>query len=120
MSFFKLCTLTGYTLLRYNEVIKLENGLIRSFADKSIEKFFISGKVSPRHGWLHVGKVVKRKLDMLDYASSLIDLRSPPNNCLEKLIHNLEGFYSIRVNDQWRIIFRWDTEPFDVDVVDYH
>lgn len=57
---------------------------------------------------------------MIDYARDLIDLRSPPSNCFEKLKGDLEGFYSIRVNDQWRIIFKWDVQPFDVNVVDYH
>lgn len=94
--------------------------MISSFADKEIEKFFLYGKISHRKGWFQVGKIVKRKLDMIDYARDLIDLRSPPSNCFEKLKGDLEGFYSIRVNDQWRIIFKWDVQPFDVNVVDYH
>lgn len=57
---------------------------------------------------------------MLDYAKELIDLQSPPSNRLEKLKGNLEGFYSIRINDQWRVIFKWDSQPYEVSVVDYH
>ena len=58
---------------------------------------------------------------MIDYAHVLDDLRSPPGNRLEALKGNLRGMHSIRVNDQWRIIFRWtEAGPADVDVVDYH
>jgi proteic killer suppression protein len=58
---------------------------------------------------------------MLDYAVELRDLRSPPGNRLEALKGDFAGFYSIRVNDQWRVIFRWsDLGPEDVDVIDYH
>ena len=58
---------------------------------------------------------------MLDYAQQLDDLRSPPGNRLEALKGNLAGFHSIRINDQWRVIFRWtDAGPTEVDVVDYH
>jgi len=58
---------------------------------------------------------------MLDYAHQLDDLRSPPGNRLEALKGDLAGFHSIRINDQWRVIFRWtDVGPTEVDVVDYH
>lgn len=58
---------------------------------------------------------------MLDYAVELRDLRSPPGNRLEALKGDFAGFYSIRVNDQWRVIFRWsDLGPEEVDVIDYH
>lgn len=81
--------------------------MIRSFADKDVEMFFLYGKKNHRKGWCQVGKIVKRKLDMLDYAKEIFDLRSPPGNSLEKLKDDLEGFYSIRVNDQWRVIFKY-------------
>ena len=62
-----------------------------------------------------------RKLDMIRYADQLVDLLSPPANRLEALRGSLEGLYSIRVNDQWRIVFRWTPSgATDVDVVDYH
>jgi toxin HigB-1 len=62
-----------------------------------------------------------RKLDILNAAHQLIDLRSPPGNRLEALKGDLNGFHSIRVNDQWRIIFRWvEGGAADVSLVDYH
>ncbi len=58
---------------------------------------------------------------MLDYAYDLKDLRSPPGNKLEALKGNLVGYHSIRINDQWRVVFRWtDNGPTDVDILDYH
>jgi proteic killer suppression protein len=64
---------------------------------------------------------VLRKLDMLNGAASLRDLRSPPGDRLEALVGPLRGFHSIRVNDQWRVIFRWsDAHAHEVRVVDYH
>ncbi len=62
-----------------------------------------------------------RYLDMLDYAGQLRDLASPPGNRLEALKGDMAGFHSIRVNDQWRVVFRWEgSGPCDVDIVDYH
>ena len=94
---------------------------IQGFADPKIADFFITGISSPKVGWSRVASVAKRKLDMLDYASQLMDLRSPPGNRLEALKHDLAGFHCIRINDQWRVIFRWtDSGPTEVDIVDYH
>jgi proteic killer suppression protein len=62
-----------------------------------------------------------RKLLLLDGAETLTDLRSPPGNRLEKLRGNRSGQHSIRINDQWRICFRWgDGDAHDVEIVDYH
>lgn len=61
-----------------------------------------------------------RKLDVINAAHRLDDLRSPPGNRLEPLKGDLKGFHSIRVNDQWRIIFRWEDGANDVSLVDYH
>ena len=62
-----------------------------------------------------------RKLDVLNGAAELRDLRSPPGNRLEALRGDLAGLHSIRVNDQWRIVFRWvDSDAHDVRIVDYH
>ena len=62
-----------------------------------------------------------RKLLILDAATSLEDLRIPPGNRLEKLSGGRSGQYSIRVNDQWRVCFRWDAgDAFDIEIVDYH
>jgi len=60
------------------------------------------------------------KLDVLNAAYRLDDLQSPPGNRLEALRGNLEGFFSIRVNNQWRIIFHWEDGAYDVSLTDYH
>jgi proteic killer suppression protein len=94
---------------------------IRSFADAGLKAFFEQGHAGARFGWSRVARIVTRKLDMLDYAVGLRDLASPPGNRLEALKGSRTGFHSIRVNDQWRIVFRWsETGPEEVDVVDYH
>ena len=62
-----------------------------------------------------------RKLDMLNAATTLGDLRSPPGNRLEALLGDLAGWHSVRINDQWRILFHWQgTDALDVQIVDYH
>ena len=62
-----------------------------------------------------------KKLDMLNGASALIDLRSPPGNYLESLKGKLKGFYSIRINARWRLVFRWEGgDACDVSITDYH
>jgi len=94
---------------------------IQGFSSRSVERFFVEGVVPKRAGWAGVSKVAGRKLDMLDYAHQLMDLKSPPGNRLEALKGDLSGFHSIRINDQWRVIFRWtDSGPTDVDIRDYH
>lgn len=94
---------------------------IQGFARKAVEDFFLAGRIPRREGWSAAAAVVKRKLDMLDYAGALNDLLSPPGNRLEPLRGNLKGLHSIRVNDQWRIVFRWTPHgPDEVDVLDYH
>jgi len=65
--------------------------------------------------------VALRKLRMLHRSVTLNDLRSPPANHLEKLRGDLAGLYSIRINDQWRILFAWKRgDAYDVEIVDYH
>jgi proteic killer suppression protein len=94
---------------------------IQSFSDEVTEDFFISGKIKKGAGWILVSRAAKRRLDMLHYADRLDDLRAPPGNRLEMLKGNLKGYYSIRINNQWRIIFRWsETEPSEVCISDYH
>lgn len=94
---------------------------IKSFGDPHTKLFFETGKIKKLIGWRHVKKIALRKLDLLDYATSLEDLKSPPGNRLESLKSNLKGYYSIRINDQWRIIFRWMKDgPEDVSIIDYH
>ena len=66
-------------------------------------------------------KVAERKLQMVDAVVALLDLRSPPGNRLEKLGHDRAGQHSIRINDQWRVCFRWhEGDAYDVEIVDYH
>jgi len=66
-------------------------------------------------------KVAHRKLTQIHNASSLNDLRAPPGNRLEALTGDRKGQYSIRINDQWRVCFRWkDGDAYDVEIVDYH
>jgi proteic killer suppression protein len=94
---------------------------VQGFASKALERFFSDGAIPKRAGWSAVARVVARKLDILDYAERLGDLASPPGNRLEALKGNMIGYHSIRINDQWRVVFRWtDAGPIDVDVVDYH
>ena len=93
---------------------------IRCFRDRELEEFFWSGKRIKNCPWHQLAQVAKRKLDMLHFAKELYDLKSPPSNHLETLKGNLKGYYSIRINDQWRVIFRWDSQPYDVAIVDYH
>jgi len=94
---------------------------IQSFSDKETEEFFISGKISKGIGWAPISNITKRKLDMLHYAAKLEDLKAPPGNRLETLKGDLEGFYSICINERWRIIFRWkESGPSNVRILDYH
>jgi len=94
---------------------------IRSFADPDVERFFREGRPARGVGWANRAKIVARKLDMVDYANVRSDLASPPGNGLEALRGDLRGLHSIRVNDQWRIVFRWTPSgPAEVDVRDCH
>ena len=96
--------------------------MIVSFGDRATEDFYHGRKSK------HVRKlptdiraVALRKLDMLNAARSLQDLMSPPGNRLEALRGDLKGRHSIRVNDQWRVVFRWVSgDAHDVRVTDYH
>ncbi len=96
--------------------------MIASFGDRRTEDIY-HGRKSNRARRLppDIVNVALRKLDMIQAARQLEDLRSPPSNRLEALRTDLKGFHSIRVNDQWRIIFRWKAgEAFDVQIIDYH
>ncbi len=94
---------------------------IVSFADAATEAFFVTGRVPRRTGWAGCADAARRKLDMLHYAQVLADLRSPPGNRLEALRGGRRGFHRVRVNDQWRVVFRWtQAGPADVEICDYH
>ena len=91
--------------------------MIISFGSKETEKIWNGERVKKMP--LEVQKVGRRKLRMLNNSIDLADLRIPPSNRLEKLKGT--EFYSIRINDQWRIIFRWDNgHASDVEILDYH
>lgn len=93
--------------------------MIRSFADRDTERLF--QRESVRRFPAELQRTMLRKLVALDAADTIGDLRSPPGNRLEKLHGDRSGQHSIRVNDQWRICFRWrDGDAHDVEVVDYH
>ncbi|HJT05783.1 MAG TPA: type II toxin-antitoxin system RelE/ParE family toxin [Stellaceae bacterium] len=92
--------------------------MIRSFGDKRTEALFHDEFVRDFQGF---ARIAKRKLEAVNAASRLEDLMVPPSNRLEKLKGDLRGFYSIRINDQWRVILRWiEGEPHEVRIVDYH
>lgn len=94
---------------------------IQGFASSEVEMFFGEGVIPKRAGWAGVAGVAARKLDMLDYADQLSDLASPPGNRLEALKGDLAGYHGLRINDRWRVVFRWeDSGPINVDIVDYH
>ncbi len=94
---------------------------IQTFLDKATEYFFKTGKISRNIGWVSVRQIARRKLDMLHYAAKLSDLKAPPGNRLEALKGRMSGLYSIRINDQWRIVFRWtNAGPTEVRITDYH
>lgn len=94
---------------------------IQSFSDKATEDFFICGVVRKGIGWIQISRIAKRKLDILHYANEIKDLKAMPGNRLELLKGNLKGYYSIRINNQWRIIFKWsDSGAHDVRIADYH
>lgn len=93
--------------------------MIKSFQCKEREKIFLS-KFSSRLP-SQMQRVVQRKLNILDAADEIEDLRIPPGNPLEKLKGDREGEYIIRINEQWRLCFIWhEGNAFDVEIVDYH
>ena len=92
--------------------------MIRSFRCRDAEKLHHRQRVLR---FASFEQVARRKLRQLDSAVELRDLASPPGNRLEALRGDRQGQHSIRINDQWRICFRWkDGDVFDVEIVDYH
>ncbi|CAA7616075.1 Plasmid maintenance system killer [Magnetospirillum sp. LM-5] len=93
--------------------------MIRSFADKRTAAIFAG--LCPKGTPADVANVARRKLAMIDKAVDLTDLPSPPGNRLEALERDRKGQHSIRVNDQWRVCFRWTADGAeDVEFCDYH
>jgi len=93
--------------------------MIKSFGNKETEKIWsgIRSKKLPQE----IQQIGRRKLRMLNNSQDLQDLRTPPSNRLEKLNGKLQDYNSIRINNQWRIMFIWDNgNAFEVQIIDYH
>ncbi|MBS3773987.1 MAG: type II toxin-antitoxin system RelE/ParE family toxin [Bacteroidales bacterium] len=93
--------------------------MIVSFGSKDTEKIWQGERVKKIP--LEIQKVGRRKLRMLNNSQNLSDLRIPPSNRLERLKGKEKGYYSIRINDQWRIVFKWENNhAHEVETTDYH
>ncbi|TAN17445.1 MAG: plasmid maintenance system killer family protein [Chitinophagaceae bacterium] len=93
--------------------------MIISFGSSGTEQVW-SGKRA-RKLPIEIQNIGRRKLRMINNSVDIADLRIPPANRLEKLSGKLKEFYSIRINDQWRIIFKWNAgNAFEVEIIDYH
>lgn len=92
--------------------------MIQSFADRDTDQLFREEKNRRFHS---IGRIALRKLIQMNRAAQLTDLAVPPGNRLEALKGNRTGFHSIRINQQWRIVFRWtERGPENVVITDYH
>jgi proteic killer suppression protein len=96
--------------------------MIGGFRDADLEEFYYAGpSLRTRRIPPDVHRALRRKLDQIASAADLRDLRAPPGNRLEALKGHLEGQHSIRVNDQWRLVFRWANDTaYEVRLTDYH
>jgi len=93
--------------------------MINSFGNKETEKIWAG--FQSRKLPADIQNVARRKLRMINNAQNINDLRIPPANHLEKLSGNLSDFHSIRINKQWRIIFKWQNDnALEVEIIDYH
>ena len=93
--------------------------MIIPFGSKDTEKIWNGDRV--KNLPLDIQQIGRRKLRMLNNSQNLLDLRIPPSNKLEKLSGKMNDFYSIRINDQWRIVFKWDEGNANgVTIIDYH
>jgi len=93
--------------------------MLISFGSKETEKIWKGDAV--RNLPIEIQEAARRKLRMLNNSQNLTDLQIPPSNRLEKLKGNLKDFYSIRINSQWRIIFKWQNgNASEVEIIDYH
>jgi proteic killer suppression protein len=93
--------------------------MIVSFGNSDTKKIWDGERVKQLP--LEIQHIGRRKLRMLNNSADLTDLRMPPSNRLEKLAGKLKAFYSIRINDQWRIVFQWNAgNASEVEIIDYH
>lgn len=100
-------------------LVTQNESMIFSFGSKETEKIWNGERVKniPEE----IQQMGRRKLRMLNNSQSILDLKVPPSNRLEKLSGKLKDYYSIRINDQWRIIFKWNNNnSFEVKITDYH
>jgi proteic killer suppression protein len=113
--------LTWFISIKYLSLalVTYEDGMLISFGDKDTKKIWEGERV--RGLPTEIQEIGRRKLRMLNNSQDLNDLQIPPSNRLEKLKGNLKDFYSIRINDQWRIIFKWNNGNAEqVEIIDYH
>jgi toxin HigB-1 len=93
--------------------------MIVSFGNKETQMVWLGQRVKKLPN--EVQEIGRRKLRMLNNSQNMMDLTIPPSNKLEKLKGQLKAYHSIRINDQWRIIFKWnDGNAFEVQIIDYH
>ena len=93
--------------------------MIISFGSKETENIWNGIRVKKMP--IEIQNIGRRKLRMLNNSQNIADLRIPPSNRLEKLTGNLNGYYSIRINKQWRIVFTWEKgNTSEVEIIDYH
>ena len=93
--------------------------MILSFGSKETEKIWLGERIPKLPNEMQ--EIGRRKLRMLNNSQNLMDLRIPPSNRLEKLAGNMKDLYSIRINDQWRIVFKWaNGSALEVKIMDYH
>jgi proteic killer suppression protein len=92
--------------------------MIQSFADEDTEAVYLTGK---SRRWGSIARIAARRLQAIDFTSAIEDLKNPPGNRLEKQTGDRTGWWSIRINDQYRVCFRWDgKDAWDVGIVDNH
>lgn len=99
-------------------VTRYGSGVIRSFKDSDTEAVWNLTYSKRINGQL--AKKVRDKMQLIDAADNISDLRVPPGNRLEKLSGDRQGKHSIRVNNQWRLCFRWEAGAHELELVDYH
>ncbi len=93
--------------------------MIVAFGSKDTEKIWQGERVKKIP--LEIQQIGRRKLRMINNSQDINDLRTPPSNRLEKLKGKSKNFHSIRINDQWRIVFKWENnQAYDVEIMDYH
>ena len=101
------------------DVSNLHQIMIISFGSKDTEKIWEGERI--KRVPIEIQEIGRRKLRMLNNSQSILDLKIPPSNRLEKLSGKSSEFYSIRINNQWRIIFRWENNhALEVEIIDYH